>query len=148
MPAKQKTLAQTSLRQLLGYNLRRAWLVNQADWGARMGELALTAAEFSVLALLRENGEANQKALCSALNVPPPNMVVIVDRLVTRGIVLRTPSATDKRVSLLTLSPHGRKLAEDGAAVAHAIERQATPGLTDAERAQLNALLIKVAHGG
>jgi DNA-binding MarR family transcriptional regulator len=138
------SINQSRLLALLGYNARRAYVAMQAAWPQRMEDFALTPTGFSLMVLLADNPGTTQKVLCATLKVPPPNMVVLVDKLVARGLALRTQSATDKRVAHLSLTPAGEALVREAEQVAHAIERDATPMLSDSERATLNALLQKV----
>ena len=54
---------QSALLDLVGYNIRRAYLVIQALFDQEMEKHDLRQAEFSVLSVVRENPGINQRAL-------------------------------------------------------------------------------------
>ena len=77
-----------------------------------MEPFGLTHAEFSILMLVADNGDVNQKQLGQALDISPPNMAVTLDRMVERGWVERVRSTRDRRAQQIHLTPAGRELAE------------------------------------
>jgi DNA-binding MarR family transcriptional regulator len=60
-----------------------------------------------VLWELRSRGPVLQRELAEALDVAPRTMTGIVDGLVATGFVTRQPHPTDRRATLVTLTPHG-----------------------------------------
>lgn len=71
--------------------------ISQASWMA----IALTAKEAS---------PPSQTQLAARVGVEDPTMVATVDRLVKAGYMVRTPSATDRRVKLLSLTEDGQRI--------------------------------------
>jgi len=72
------------------------------------------------------------------------SMTAVVDRLERRGLILRTPSAADRRAKLLELSPKGRAAVEE-AFRRHAAELESAMAvLTHREKRQLRVLLKKL----
>ena len=80
-------------RMVLDRRLKHLGL-SQTSWLA----IAYTAKEATPL---------SQTQLASRVGVEDPTMVSTVDRLVKAGFMLRTPSETDRRVKLLSLTPAG-----------------------------------------
>ena len=96
-------------------------------------------------ALLAAEDGLRQKALAEQLRVNPSSMSEFIDRLESDGYIVRTVDPADKRATLITLTEKGQARAcelEDE----HA--ERITPlfaALTDDEKAQLLALLNKIA---
>jgi len=98
------------LEQFIGYAIRRAQLAVFQDFDERMGELAISTAQFSVLRLARDNPGLNQRALADALGAETSRMVLIIDDLERRGLVARLASTVDRRARAIYLTAEGRKL--------------------------------------
>lgn len=142
--AADQPLNQDMLLSLVGYNCRRAYLAIMPLFHERMSELDLRAVDFSVLSLLLANPNITQKRLSGAINVSPPNLAILLDRLEQRGLLLRQRNPLDKRSQTLVLTNEGARLAAQAEVRVSALEADATAALSDAERAQLLRLLQKV----
>lgn len=101
------------LESTIGYSIRRAQLAVFQDIYENFGELAITAVQFSVLAVLSDNPGTNQAELAAALGVERPRMVPILDVLEKRGLAIRKPAPDDRRHRLLFLTPSGDALLEE-----------------------------------
>jgi len=137
-------LDQTLLLSLVGYNCRRAYLAITRDFDERMATFDLRKVDFSVLSILGANPNITQKRLSKAVNVSPPNLAILLDRLEQRGLVLRQRNPLDKRSQTLVLTASGAKLLKEAEAEVSALEGDATAMLADAERAELLRLLQKI----
>ena len=71
--------------------------ISQSSWMA----IALTA---------KEEEPPSQTRLANRVGVEDPTMVATIDRLVKAGYMVRTPSATDRRVKLLSLTESGMQV--------------------------------------
>ncbi len=142
--AADQPLNQEMLLSLVGYNCRRAYLAIMPLFHERMGELELRTVDFSVLSLLHANPNITQKRLSQAINVSPPNLAILLDRLEARGLLLRQRNPLDKRSQTLVLTPEGARMAVQAEEKVSTLESEATAALSDAERAQLLKLLQKV----
>jgi len=83
-------------RQAIDRRLRHLG-ISQASWMA----IALTA---------KEKTPPSQTQLAARVGVEDPTMVATIDRLVKAGYMLRTPSETDRRVKLLSLTEAGQQI--------------------------------------
>jgi MarR family transcriptional regulator for hemolysin len=83
-------------RQAIDRRLRHLG-ISQASWMA----IALTA---------KEKTAPSQTQLAARVGVEDPTMVATIDRLVKAGYMLRTPSETDRRVKLLSLTEAGQQI--------------------------------------
>jgi DNA-binding MarR family transcriptional regulator len=80
-----------------------------------VGPFGITEAQFNVLMLLRhqsDGGALDQTALGRMLVVNRSNVTGLVDRMEKAGLVVRSPDPTDRRVKQVSLTAHGRKVAE------------------------------------
>jgi len=86
-------------------------------------------------------------ALARALTLSHSGAVRLVDQLVQRGLVRRTPSEHDRRAVAVRLTPAGRRAAQRVAAARHAALAEALAPLSPSDREQLGELLGKVVAG-
>jgi DNA-binding MarR family transcriptional regulator len=68
----------------------------------------LTVPHFRALAFLGNNAGASLSEVAEHVGLQLPSMSTLIDGLVTRGLVSRAPSATDRRRVTLTLTPTGQ----------------------------------------
>jgi DNA-binding MarR family transcriptional regulator len=103
-----------------------------------------------VLATLRRSGPSYRlrpSELTNALMLTSSGTTKRLDRLEQAGLIAREPDPDDRRGTLITLTPAGRKLI-DTATVAHLEnERRILSALTDADRKRLADLLRKLQLG-
>lgn len=142
--AAEQPLDQSMLLSLVGYNLRRAYITIMPLFEKRMTKYDLRPVDFSALSLLKANPNITQKRLSQAINVSPPNLATLLDRLENRGLVVRQRNPLDKRSQTLVLTPEGMRMCVKAEKTASDLEAEATAMLTDAERAQLLGLLRKI----
>jgi DNA-binding MarR family transcriptional regulator len=135
---------QSELLGLLGYNVRRTYLVIQTHFDAQMEKLDLRQADFAVLSVLRHNPGINQKTLAEALAIAPPNLATLLDRMESNGLLTRQRSADDKRIQQVSLTPQGTKRHTQALKAARKADEAAVHPLSAAEQAQLKHLLSKV----
>ena len=55
--------------------------------------------------------------LAALLSMDPPNVTTLIDDLQTAGLVRRQPHPTDRRVSLVEVTPTGRRIARQADAI-------------------------------
>lgn len=135
---------QSELLDLLGYNVRRAYLVIQTHFDMQMEKLELRQADFAVLSTLRRNPGINQKSLAEALAIAPPNLATLLDRLESGGLLTRQRSTDDKRIQLVSLTPQGTKLHAQALKSARKADQAAVHRLSNHEQEQLKLLLSKI----
>jgi DNA-binding MarR family transcriptional regulator len=84
-------------------------------------ELQLSPAQCHVLRLIEPGRPLPMGQLAGTLGCDASNVTGLVDRLESRGLVRRRPSAGDRRVKVLDLTPTGARLRE------LLLERMTTP---------------------
>jgi DNA-binding MarR family transcriptional regulator len=95
------------LPSLPGYALRRAANATAAELSARLGELGLRQSDASVLILIAANPGVTSSAIGRALDIQRANMVPLLNKLDTAGLIERV--AIDKKSRGLELTPLGKK---------------------------------------
>lgn len=77
-------------------------------------QYGLTAAQASLIKTLYSSSEAySSSALSRELDVTPPNITGIIDRLEEKGIVERKKTENDRRTSKIELTEKGMELAKN-----------------------------------
>jgi DNA-binding MarR family transcriptional regulator len=138
--------AEAGLRRIIGYQLAQAAVATTCVFDNEVGTPhGLRPVEYTVLQLIAENPGSSPVKLAKALAVTKPNITMWVDRLVSRKLVARSPSATDKRAQELRTTAAGARLAATATTRLLDGERRALARLSDAERLMLAELLHKVA---
>jgi DNA-binding MarR family transcriptional regulator len=72
----------------------------------------LTLTQFHLLKVITLNGHHQVGKMANVLGVSPPAATKSIDKLEQQGLVVRHPSKGDRRATLLSSSPKGRRLVE------------------------------------
>ena len=140
-------LAAAGLKNVLGYQLAQATVVCNAVFMREVGgPHDLRPVEYTMLQLIFENPACSSVRLAKALAVTKPNITMWVERLVVRGLVQRTPSATDKRSQELRATKAGAALVTRATKSLEVGEAAALAHLSPGERSILAELLQKVSR--
>lgn len=110
---KNGKMALGPLPDLIGYNLRKAQVAVFQSFQAAVAPHDMTPGQFGVLIMIKENTGLSQSDLGSAVGIDRSTMVAVIDRLESRGLVIRAPSPNDRRSYALRLSEKGEALMEE-----------------------------------
>lgn len=94
----------------LGLRLRRAHGAVQRHFLDHFAGLGLTQKQVSVLWLTGDHPDLAQTDLAAALDMDRATTMALVHGLEKRGLLLRSPSTTDKRRIAFRLTPDGTAL--------------------------------------
>jgi DNA-binding MarR family transcriptional regulator len=125
--------------------LRIAQLASYEAVFAADPDMPLTLPEVTVLSAIEANPEARQGEIADALRIKWPHMTKLVRGLESRGLVERYVPEGDRRSLFLRLTAAGIALRDEMAPRMRAVDEAAMAMLSAGERAQLLALLRKVA---
>jgi len=90
--------------------LVRLFFTQRANLPTLAAELRLSPAQCHVLHLIEPGRPIPMGQLAETLACDASNVTGLVDRLESRGLVRRLPSAADRRVKVLDLTPTGSRL--------------------------------------
>lgn len=121
--------------------------VAQREGESLPDERGLRPRHYVVLTLLRDHGTATQRGLAEALRMDPTNVVGALNDLESRECVVRRRDPEDRRRHIVEVTDTGvEALAEWERALAE-VEDRVLGALSEDEREQFHALLIRAAGG-
>ena len=91
-------------------------IILDEDMTQGLEKIGLSKSRVGPVWLLHQKGPSTQRELAEGLGVSARNVTGLVDALVETGFVKRNPHPTDRRATLVTLTPRGRRTAENMAA--------------------------------
>jgi DNA-binding MarR family transcriptional regulator len=112
------------LPDLLGFQLRLAHTAIYRDFAQAMSDLDLTQKQCATLQLVGANPGVSQVDLAATLGTDRATMMATVDRLETRGLLIRRRSAEDRRRQELHLTDGGEAAVKRARRVIAAHERR------------------------
>ena len=136
------------LPDLIGYNLRRAQVAVFQSFQAAVAPHDITPGQFGVLIMIMENQGLSQSDLGSAVGIDRSTMVAVIDRLESRGLVVRAPSPNDRRSYALRLSDKGDELMRELIPRIQEHDRSMVKDLSAQEIDQLIDFLRRITQNG
>lgn len=97
-----------------------------------------------IVMILQETGPITQRELTEHLGIQPGSASEVLGKLEAAGLILRTPSKTDRRTADICLTASGKKAAEVACAQRQVRHQQMFSGLSDGEKETLLHLLEKL----
>ena len=135
----------SKFQSLLGYHLAQASIPTNQIFKRNVANVfKLSKVEFTILMLLSSNKGMAPKKLSTILNIPPPNLTILLGKLDRRGLISREQASQDKRAQVVSLSSAGVDMVAELSTVISTMEEGILQALTMAERAMLLELLRKV----
>jgi DNA-binding MarR family transcriptional regulator len=134
------------LSQRVGFLLAQLGTHAHRRFAERLAELDLHPRHFGMLSHLAASEGQSQQALSIALGIHRSAMVALVDDLEGRGLAERRRDPVDRRAYTLYLTRRGRNVLARMQRVAQEHEAELLTALSASERAQLIALLQRLAE--
>jgi DNA-binding MarR family transcriptional regulator len=130
----------------LGFLLAQASFALSTELTAALAEIGITPRGFCVLSKAL-GAEKTQGSLAAEAALDKTTMVVTVDELERAGLAERRPSATDRRVRTIAVTPAGERIVSEGAAIVDGVYADVLAGLPEEQRAGFLAGLVQLAGG-
>ena len=110
----------------------------------KIGSSGVSMARAKALLVVDVDGPIRPRALADQLDCAAASITDMVDGLERDGFVVRTQDPTDRRASLVAITPAGRTAARTARARKYELLDQIFGSLSDAEQRQLNAILARL----
>jgi DNA-binding MarR family transcriptional regulator len=130
-----------SLDESLGFLVNQLAKRLAASFNERLAEYGLTTTQWGVLACLGSEDGLSQRELSRRSGIDPATLTEMLKRMEARGLVRRARDPGNNRLQRVYLTERDTTLRDTLAADATAVNRLATAGFSEAERAQLLGLL-------
>ncbi len=106
--------------------------------------IAITLDQWQILKTLQANPDITYQEIADRVFKDLASITRIIDRLVRKGAVRRTPHSEDRRRSALTLTRTGCESIRAVEPIVRASRRQALRGITPAAISRAHAMLARV----
>lgn len=137
-------LDDSDLESLIGYNLKRAYVIVRTDFRKTLGEDGMSARVLSALSLCVRFANITQSELARMMGIERSGLVAIVDELERRDYLRRIPVPTDRRVQALVPTDTGRAAYAEAIEAVRAHEDALFSDMTPDEKQTLLHLLKKI----
>jgi len=124
VPHTLTRISDATLREFMGYHMKRAFNVVQADLTQTLKPYGLRMLTYTALVLIADNPGLSPSQLAAAMDVERPNLVVIVDQLEQRELIVRERVPGDRRTYALKVTLLGQQLYEKAVAADKASEER------------------------
>jgi DNA-binding MarR family transcriptional regulator len=133
-----------SAEESIGYLLRTTVSTLMRAAENAMRPYGLTSVQWAPLMIISRGGNPTAASLARDLNTDTGAMTRMLDRLESKGLLLRTRSSTDRRVVELTLTDQGRELTRQIPHHLAAVYNAGLAGFTQEEFVTLKNMLRRV----
>jgi MarR family transcriptional regulator, lower aerobic nicotinate degradation pathway regulator len=124
-----------------GHLLRRATQVATALFMNEAREFDLTTVQFAALTAIEQSPGIDVTRLSGVIAFDRSTLGGVIERLETKGLVLREPAEQDRRIKLLYLTAAGRSVLEQSQSIALSVHDQILKPLSVRDRKELLRIL-------
>lgn len=103
-----------------------------------------TPVQFAALCAVADRPNIGQAALASLIGYDRATIGGVIDRLEQRGLIVRIPSAADRRANALALTPTGHALIETVSGKVEKVQRSLLAPLNEVERSLFQNMCLKI----
>ncbi|WP_326821563.1 MarR family winged helix-turn-helix transcriptional regulator [Streptosporangium sp. NBC_01639] len=127
-----------------GFLLARLGSLAARSWTAFLTAHELSQSQHSILVVLKDQGPIGQQHLAHLVAMDARNIVPVLDLLAAKELIKRQPDPADGRRRMITLTAHGKTLADTITAAAALGQDDFLSVLDDQDRRHLNDLLRRL----
>jgi DNA-binding MarR family transcriptional regulator len=132
-----------------GHLIRRAHQISTALFTEECGQFDMTSVQYAALTAIALNPDVDATRLSALIAFDRSTIGDVLERLETKNWIIRGPSATDRRVKLLRISPAGAALLRTVEESVQRVQERLLAPLAPRDRATMVRLLKELAdlHG-
>src|SRR5262245_49757878 len=134
--------------EAVGHMLAQLMMSMRREVDSRMAQYDLTDAQWKPLWMLKSGRAGTAFEMARELGLDAGAMTRTLDRLAAKGLIERTPSTTDRRVTHLRLTEAGEVASARIPHVLAAVNNEFLQGFTEKELAQFKKLIQRMAANG
>jgi DNA-binding MarR family transcriptional regulator len=145
--AARRQKVRESFSRLPGHLIRRVHQLSTAYFAEECGG-DLTAVQYAALVAIGAHPGVDATRLSEIIYFDRSTIGDVLDRMETKGWILRESTPADRRLKLLTLSPAGREVLQQVEPGIRRVQERLLAPLTEAEAKTLVRLLARIADAG
>lgn len=127
-----------------GHLIRRLQQIAVAIFLEDTAGFGITPVQYAALRWLGNSPGIDQRTLAGKIGLDTSTLGGVVDRLESRGLLVRQPSESDRRVKQLALTPEGHQLLTDMAPHLQASQERILAPLSPKKQVQFLAMLAEL----
>ncbi|MFS4582988.1 MarR family winged helix-turn-helix transcriptional regulator [Phaeobacter sp. C3_T13_0] len=133
-----------------GHLIRRLHQISVALFADHMARhnIDLTPVQFATVAAIAREPGADQATIAARIAYDRATLGKVIDRLVTKALIQRDISPSDKRARMVSLTEEGHSLLREALPIVEDLQSDILTGLTPAEQVQMATLLTKATQIG
>ncbi|CAM5536361.1 hypothetical protein MAUB1S_08959 [Mycolicibacterium aubagnense] len=106
----------------------------------------LSPTQFAALATILKHGEVSQNQLGRMTAIDPSTISLVVRKLLKQGLIIRSPSKTDQRLAIITLTDEGTRYTLERLERSVEVGRRLLAPLSAPEQITLLRLLLRISE--
>ena len=126
--------------------MKRSYIVMRNAFDNELSDYSLSTSQFEILGYLYYSEGLEQKQLQHCSGVRAATLTGLLDKLETRGYLVREPAAHDARVKIVKMTPYGEAQFSQLFNIMHQFEDRMMAGFSPAERSLLVDWLQRMAR--
>jgi DNA-binding MarR family transcriptional regulator len=135
-----------NLYEMPGHLIRRVQQISAALFAQECSEFDLTSVQFAALMAIQSHPQVDATRLSALIGFDRATIGDVLERLETKGWVLRSSTPNDKRVKLLTLSAEGTTVLKRVLPAVRRVQERLMRPLAQKDRAHMVRMLSQLAE--
>ncbi|MBN1531471.1 MAG: MarR family transcriptional regulator [Spirochaetes bacterium] len=129
-----------------GHCITRTAFALMARGNEELKKIGITGAQFYVMQILweHEGEKMTLKQIKDAMDIKPPSLTKLINRLEHKGYITRSTDPSDKRSSIITLTESAEYLKEEMMKFMDGFTSKFHKGITKAELDTLERVLLRM----
>jgi MarR family transcriptional regulator, lower aerobic nicotinate degradation pathway regulator len=134
-----------SFYEMPGHIIRRLHQISTAIFAEECAEFDLTPVQYAALEAIKTNPDVDATRLSSLIAFDRSTIGDVLERMESKGWILRAPSPTDRRIKLVRLTHQGTRLLREVEPAVRRVQERLLIPLSLRDRATVLRLLTQLA---